>query len=121
MISTPDYQGNAYIGALPPPLSLNEWVQALNDFPAYDEAERALSAEDRYICALRLTRFFRAGPRQANFARGFDAMLREGYRGRDASRNAHEARQHAVALSLEGGGIPGQVRRSSAETPPARR
>ncbi|SEL90690.1 AAA domain-containing protein [Sphingomonas palmae] len=100
-----DYENNAYIAALPAPLSRPEWVRFLTRLPERDEAERKLSHGERYLCALRVLRFFRAGARQADFARGFDAVLREGYRGRDDSTRAHEARMHAVASAREAGGL----------------
>ncbi|QCB43629.1 ATP-binding protein [Sphingomonas sp. PAMC26645] len=102
---TDDYAGNRYIDALPRPLSLHDWVLALNSLPSRDEDERALPHEDRYLKILRLTRFFRAGARQAEFARGVDAVLREGYFGRDGSNRSHEARQHDVATALEAGDL----------------
>lgn len=102
---TDDYAGNRYIEALPRPLSLHDWVLTLNSLPSRDEDERALPHEDRYLKILRLTRFFRAGARQAEFARGVDAVLREGYFGRDGSNRSHEARQHDVATALEDGDL----------------
>jgi hypothetical protein len=104
-MTTNDYADNRYIEALPPPLSRSDWVLTLNSLPSYDESERKLSHEERYLCALRLTRFFRAGSRQADFARGLDAVLREGYRGRDGSSRAHDLRQYDVALAMEGGDL----------------
>lgn len=116
-----DYSDNRYIDALPPPLSREDWVRTLNSTPAYDESERKLSHEDRYFCALRLTRFFRAGSRQADFARGLDAVLREGYRGRDGSSRAHELRQHELASAMEEGvlltrGSPVVIRNSDSSS-----
>ncbi len=100
-----DYENNAYIAALPPSLTRPEWVQRLNFKLSRDEAERKLSHQERYLCALRVLRFFRAGARQADFARGFDAVLREGYRGRDDSTGAHEVRMHAIASARETGNL----------------
>lgn len=100
-----DYENNAYIAALPPTLTRPEWVRRLDYLPHRDEAERGLPHQDRYLCALRVLRFFRAGARQADFARGFDAVLREGYRGRDDSTRAHEMRMHAIATARETGDL----------------
>lgn len=113
-----DYENNAYIAALPSTLTRPEWVRRLNYTPYRDEAERGLPHQDRYLCALRVLRFFRAGARQADFARGFDAVLREGYRGRDDSTRAHEARMHAIASARESGdlkkvGTPVVIRNAS--------
>lgn len=98
-----DYSNNAYIAALPPTLSRPDWVERLDSRPDWDESERSLPHQDRYLCALRVLRFFGAGVRQADFARGFDAVLREGYRERDDSTQAHEARMHAIATAREQG------------------
>ncbi len=116
-----DYARNPYVDALPAPMSLPDWVSTLNSLPPYNEEERKLSHEERYLCALRLTRFFRAGNRQAHFARGFDAVLREGYRGRDGSSHAYELRQHVLACALEGGellspGSPVVIRNSDSSS-----
>lgn len=100
-----DYESNAFIDALPAPLSRPEWVSVLNSIPEPVAEERALPHSDRYLCALRVLRFFRAGARQAEFGRGFDATLREGYRGRIGGTQAHEARLHAVASAREEGGL----------------
>lgn len=100
-----DYESNAYIDALPRPLSRPEWVAFLNSVPEPVGDERTLPHADRYLCALRVLRFFRAGARQARFARGFDATLREGYLGRVGGTRAHEARLDAVASAREAGGL----------------
>lgn len=97
---------NAYTKALPKPLSLPEWVAFLNDIPEpVGDDERGRPHAERYLAALRVLRFFRAGARQAEFGRGFDATLREGYRGRVGGTLAHEARLHAVASAREEGGL----------------
>lgn len=105
-----DYQNNAYIAALPPALSRPDWMERLDSRPDWNESERSLPHQDRYACALRLLRFFNAGQRQVDFARGFDAVLREGYRGRDDGTQAHEVRMLAIATAREAGElkVPGR-------------
>ena len=88
-----DYADNPFISALPAPLSLQEWIGELNARPDHDEWERGLTHEERHVCIRRLLRFFRAGQRQATFARGFDAVLREGYRGRRGGAQADAFRR----------------------------
>lgn len=96
-----DDADNPYICALPPILAPRDYRQAIAHEPLFDETERALPHELRYHCVLRLKRFFHVGRRQVEFARGFDAVLRQGYLGRDASISGYEARQLAMAEAIE--------------------
>ncbi|MEE4209567.1 MAG: ATP-binding protein [Parvularcula sp.] len=98
-----EYIGNRYIDALPPVMSRTEWTHYLDSLPECNEDERDLPPTERFQRALRILRFFRAGQREANFARGLDAMIREGYIGRSDDFRAHEARMHAVASARESG------------------
>lgn len=98
-----EYVGNRYIDALPPVMSRTEWARYLDSLPECNDDERRLPHAERYQRALRILRFFRAGQREANFARGLDAMIREGYLGRSDDFRAHEARMHAVASARESG------------------
>jgi AAA domain len=100
MTTLPEYADNQYIRVLPPILTPKGYRQAIAQDVPFNEGERLLPHELRYHCVLRLRRFFHAGPRQVDFARGFDAVLRQGYLGRGDGCHEHEARQLDVALSL---------------------
>ncbi|MDQ2877488.1 MAG: hypothetical protein M3R41_00225 [Pseudomonadota bacterium] len=54
MNAFPDHAGNSYIAALPPPLSLGQWVMKMNSLPDHHESERGLSHQERYLRTLRL-------------------------------------------------------------------
>ncbi len=53
-----EYKGNPLIEALPPILSKDQFVEASQECPAFDESERSLDSWVRLHCVERLLRFF---------------------------------------------------------------
>lgn len=83
------YQGNKLIEALPVPLSDIELYEALEFLPAFDETSRQWDSADRIRELLSLTNLMVPMTAHIQLGHSLDAMLREGYVGRQPMSAEH--------------------------------
>jgi len=96
--SLPEYAGNPFIAALPPPLGTSEAFTALMDLPGHDPKERGYPAHLRCHCVQRHMRYFDPLSRHLELESRIGFLIRQGYIGRNPEttdyiqrlRNNHE-------------------------------
>lgn len=102
----PEYANNPFIACLPRPLSTEEALKALTDFPTYDPAERRYPAHLRCHCVQRLRRYFDPMARHLTLEERVGALIRQGYIGRnpnttDFIHRLHNNHARVVSRNLE--------------------
>jgi hypothetical protein len=78
-----EYKGNPLIEALPLILSKDQFVEAAQEYPAFDESERNLDSWVRLHCVERLSRFFQPLERHIDLEQKISRVLRQGYLARN--------------------------------------
>jgi hypothetical protein len=78
----PQYRGNPYIEALPPPLDEDGLLESLFSVPPFDAGQRDWSKAERLQLISQLASFMVPLERHLQLAQHLDAMMRQGYVGR---------------------------------------
>lgn len=79
----PEYAKNPFVSCLPPPMSTEQPIQTLTEFPSYSPAERNYPAHLRLHCVQRLGRYFDPMGRHLTLEAHVSALIRQGYIGRN--------------------------------------
>lgn len=79
----PEYRDNPFIACLPPLETAADIYRRLRQPPSFDEKERQYPDHIRQHCIFRLARYFEPLEGHFELARKFDAVLRQGYIGRN--------------------------------------
>lgn len=91
------YEGNPLEEALPPMLTTDQLILRLQHFPAYDESQRKVSNEVRYLLIQNGMRFFVPLDIHIDLYRRFTNLIHVGYTGRNPM--AHRLRATAKSKS----------------------
>lgn len=102
----PEYAGNPFIAALPPPLGTSAAFAALMDLPNHDPKERGYPAHLRCHCVQRLMRYFGPLSRHLELESRIGFLIRLGYIGRNPEttdyilrlRNNHERVRAGICM-----------------------
>ncbi|PKR78151.1 transposase [Halalkalibacillus sediminis] len=84
-----EYQGNPFIEALPPILSIEEAYELLSYYPPYDNEERNLPVHQRLHAILRLKRVFEPLERTLELEKTFSKIIRHSYINRNPLEKEH--------------------------------
>lgn len=87
----PQYRGNPFIEALPPPLEEDALLKSLFSVPEFDPGQREWSNSERLQMITQLSSFMVPMDRHLRLAQQMDALMRQGYVGR-APRTAESQR-----------------------------
>jgi hypothetical protein len=90
----PEYAGNPYVAALPPPRGKEEIHGLLSRPPLFHPDERRMPGHLRKHCIMRLARFNEPLTDQLTLAEKLDLVIRQGYVGRSPADGSH--RKHVL-------------------------
>jgi hypothetical protein len=96
-----EYKGNPLIEALPPLLSKEHFVEAVSEYPAFDESERKLDSWVRLHCVERLLRFFQPLERHIDLEQKISRVLRQGYLARNPLAPVYATRLNQINKSIK--------------------
>lgn len=96
-----EYKGNPLIEALPLILSKDQFVEAAQEYPAFDESERNLDSWVRLHCVERLSRFFQPLERHIDLEQKISRVLRQGYLARNPFAPAYATRLSQINKSIK--------------------
>lgn len=88
-----EYNGNPLIEALPKILSKEEYIDAVTNYPLFNESDRYLPPEIRLQCVMRMTHYFQPLSKHIDLEQRISRIIRHGY----LSRNPLHAR-HIMRL-----------------------
>jgi len=96
-----EYKGNPLIEALPPILSKDQFVEASQECPTFDESERNLDSWVRLHCVERLLRFFQPLERHIDLEQKISRVLRQGYLARNPLAPVYATRLSQINKSIK--------------------
>jgi NACalpha-BTF3-like transcription factor len=96
-----EYKGNPLIEALPPILSKEYFVEAVSEYPAFDESEKKLDSWVRLHCVERLLRFFQPLDRHIDLEQKISRVLRQGYLARNPFAPIYATRLSQINKSIK--------------------
>ncbi|HEX8371079.1 MAG TPA: hypothetical protein VF604_21225 [Pyrinomonadaceae bacterium] len=79
----PEYNGNPLIEALPKILSKEEYIDAVTNYPLFNESDRSLPPEVRLQCVMRMTHYFQPLSKHIDLEQRISRIIRHGYLSRN--------------------------------------
>lgn len=79
----PEYDGNPLIEALPKILSKEEYIDAVSNYPLFNESDRFLPSEIRLQCVMRMTHYFQPLSKHIDLEQRISRIIRHGYLSRN--------------------------------------
>ncbi|MCD9188954.1 MAG: ATP-binding protein [Pyrinomonadaceae bacterium] len=78
-----EYNGNPLIEALPKILSKREYLDAVTNYPLFNESDRSLPPEVRLQCVMRMTHYFQPLSKHIDLEQRISRIIRHGYLSRN--------------------------------------
>lgn len=79
----PEYSGNPLIEALPKILNKEEYIEAVTNYPLFNESDRSLPPEVRLQCVMRMTQYFQPLSKHIDLEQRVSRIIRYGYLSRN--------------------------------------
>lgn len=79
----PEYGGNPLIEALPKILNKEEYIDAVTNYPLFNESDRFLPPEVRLQCVMRMTHYFQPLSKHIDLEQRISRIIRYGYLSRN--------------------------------------